>query len=98
MTEQGPEPTGWELLRAINRIEKELAQIGEKVVSHAAYESDQRGNDERHSRTENRVKDLESTVAEADKLKRQQHLTIALAITSPLVAFVLTFLRAWIPT
>ncbi len=41
MTEQqGPEPTGWELLRGLNRIEERLTGMASSFVSQVAFEGE----------------------------------------------------------
>lgn len=86
MTEQGPEPTGWELLRAIRDLKTELGKVGDKVVPLGVYAADQKANDDRHVRSEERITAQEKNAVEADKLKRSQRLTISLAFATPVIA------------
>jgi len=104
MTEQGPEPTGWELLRAINRIERAVESGLSRAVQLDAYAADQRGVDERFQRAEARLrtveqaqKDEKTAEQDATRLKRSQQLTITLAIASPVLSFLLLLVGRWIP-
>ena len=92
MTEQGPEPTGWELMRRLDDLQRAIDKVGDRVVPLGVYESDQRGNAERHARSEARLKLLEETGVEGEKLRRQTRLTVALAIVSPILSAGLAYL------
>ena len=93
----GPEPTGWELLRAIGGLRSDIHEISEKVVPLALYTAEKHAHEERQSRAEARLKNLEGGLIEAEKLRRQQRLTITLAIAAPVVAFTFTLLRDYFP-
>lgn len=95
--DSGPEPTGWELMRAIVRLENLITNSANASVQQKVYDSDRTGNDDRHARAEARIRDLETRNAneaqqrqhvaeEAEKMRRQQKLTISLAIASPFLA------------
>ena len=88
MPDQGPEPTGWELLRSLDGLKKDIAKIGDKVVPLDVYNADKQGISERFGRVESRVRDQEQNGQDAEKLKRSQRLTVSLAIASPVLAFV----------
>jgi hypothetical protein len=85
MPDQGPEPTGWELLRRFDGLEREISKIGDKVVPLDVYNADKQGIAERFVRVESRVRDQGQ---DAEKLKRSQKLTVSLAIASPVLAFI----------
>lgn len=92
----GPEPTGWELLRGLQELKQEVGKIGEKVVPLDVYNADKQGTAERFVRVEARVSGIETNSVEAEKLKRQQRLTISLAIASPFLALLVGFIgRSW---
>ncbi|MFJ3383988.1 MULTISPECIES: hypothetical protein [unclassified Curtobacterium] len=100
---QGPEPTGWELMRRLDSLSLEISSIGNKVVSQAAYDSDKRGLDERLHRIEGEIDGFHTKTAERDKseaaqrgenerFRKNMNLSIALAVASPIIAFIVTFL------
>lgn len=105
MTNQlGPEPTGWELMRGLDGVRKEIEKIGSRVVPLDVYAADRKGADERFQRAEARLRDVEvekaeskrqqeANAAEAEKLRRQQRFAIALALVSPLLALVIDAIR-----
>lgn len=86
--DEGPEPTGWELMRGLNEVKDLLRTQAAKYVDVGVYRADTKGNDERHDRAEGRITELEKSLQDADKLKRAQALTIALAITVPIITLV----------
>lgn len=88
----GPEPTGWELLRGLENLSKEVAKVGDRVVPLDVYNADKIGNSERHGRSEARIGSLEANGIEQDKLRRSQRLTISLAIVGPILSFALGYL------
>lgn len=92
MPPEGAEPTPWELMRGIDRLENAVNQLGGKVVSTDVYLADKRAAEERVGRAESRLRDLEGAGQETEKLKRQQRLTITLALASPVVGLVVTFI------
>jgi hypothetical protein len=86
--EQGPEPTNWELMRRLDKVDESIGKLGTDFLSTAVYSADKRGNDDRHTRAESRLTELEKNAQDADKLKRSQRLTITLAFAVPIVTFV----------
>jgi hypothetical protein len=88
MPDQGPEPTGWELLRNLQDLKADVAKIGDKVVPLDVYNADKSGIAERFLRIESRMRDQEQNGQDAEKLKRSQKLAISLAIASPVLAFI----------
>jgi hypothetical protein len=84
--DQGPEPTGWELLRSLDGLKAEVAKVGDRVVPLDVYNADKQGIAERFVRVESRVRDQEQNGQDAEKLKRSQKLTVSLAIASPILA------------
>lgn len=84
MPDQGPEPTPWELMRGLQRIEASVEKLGGKVVSTDLYLADK-------SRSDARLRTLEEQTQEAEKLRRQQRLTITLAIASPVLVIAAQF-------
>ncbi|TFD09833.1 hypothetical protein E3T26_14495 [Cryobacterium sp. TMT1-21] len=53
MADNGPEPTPWELMRGLTRVEEAIHQLGGKVVSLELYTADQ-------LRVSSRLRDLET--------------------------------------
>ena len=86
MPPEGPEPSNWELMRGLDRLEKTVDRLGGKVVSTEVYVADKQAADARATRGESRIRDLENQAQDAEKLKRTQRTTIILAICSPLLA------------
>jgi|SRR5690606_18583898 len=95
--DSGPEPTGWELMRAITRLERVITDSANAAVQQKVYDADKKGNDERHGRSESRIRDLEATNAreaeskraqleEAERVRRTTKLSISLAVASPFIA------------
>lgn len=104
---QGPEPTGWELLRGLNSLREEVSKVGGRVVSMEVYTADKRGVDERFGRAEERIRELETERAAAvkdrdaaavasEKQRRQNQFAIALAVVGPILGFILTRLTGGI--
>ncbi len=94
MAGDAAEPTPWELMRGIERLESAVKDLGGKVVSTDVYLADKKGADERATRAESRIRDLEGALQEAEKLRRSQRFTISLAIASPVIACVMAFVIA----
>jgi len=92
MPDDGPEPTGWELMRGLTEVKQAVKDLGSGFVTVKEYAADTKGNDERHERAEARLADLERNAQDADKLKRQQRLTITIAFAVPIVTFVANYL------
>lgn len=84
----GPEPTNWELMRRLDKLDANIERMGAGFVTVGVYAADKKGNDERHVRGEDRLTDLEKNMQDADKLRRQQRLTVTLAFAIPIVTFV----------
>jgi hypothetical protein len=59
----GPEPTGWELMRGLNEIKGILAGLGQNYVPSGTYQANQES-------TSNTLKQLAESVA-AERLERQ---------------------------
>lgn len=103
METQGPEPTGWELMRGLDAVRDEVRNIGGKVVSQAAYDSDKIGIDTRFKRIENEV-DAFHTIAkerdnkeqaqrqENDRFRKNMNLSLTLAVASPVIAIIVAVL------
>lgn len=103
MDTQGPEPTGWELMRGLDAVREEVRALGGKVVSQAAYDSDKKGIDVRFKRLEDEVdsfhtKSSERDKAEAaqrqenDRFRKNMNLSLTLAVASPIIATIIAFL------
>lgn len=58
MADQGPEPTPWELMRGLSRVEDAVHKLGGKVVSVDLYAADQ-------DRVNSRLRDLETGIRDA---------------------------------
>jgi len=98
-TDQGAEPTGWELMRALSdfkndikadiaEVKQDVSQLGGRVVSVDVYNADQRGNTQRHERAEARIRDIENGQVESDKLQRSQRIAITVGVLAPVVTFI----------
>lgn len=90
--DEGPEPTGWELMRGLVEVKAAVKDLGSGFVPLGVYAADAKGNDDRHERAESRLAELEKNAQEADKLKRNQRLTISLAFAVPIVTFVANYI------
>jgi hypothetical protein len=97
--DQGAEPTGWELMRAltsfkddikadIGGVKTDVALLGGRVVSIDVYSADQRGNTLRHERAETRIRDIENGQVEAEKLRRSTRIAMAIAVLAPILSIV----------
>ncbi|WP_022886351.1 hypothetical protein [Glaciibacter superstes] len=96
MPDQGPEPTPWELMRGLKRVEDAVGAIGGKVVSVELYAADK-------ARTDSRLRDIEQGLKEAaqasraeenrseDQKARNRWLLIGL-IASPFVSAIAIFI------
>lgn len=92
--EQGPEPTTWEVMRGLDLLRAEVEKIGSRVVSIDVYNVDKIAHSDRTGRAESRIRDLEQNAVESEKLKRQQRLTISLAVASPFIGAAAVWLMA----
>jgi hypothetical protein len=90
--DQGPEPTGWELMRGLTEVKEAIKELGADVLPISVYNEAQRGNTQRHERAEARIKDLEQNATESEKLRRSTRLAISLAIASPIVTLLVGYL------
>lgn len=97
MTDLGPEPTGWELMRGMADLKAAVEKLGDKVVPLDVYNADKRGVDERFNRVESRVRDVEAAGVEGEKLRRATRLTITIAAVGPILAFALSYLAKVLP-
>lgn len=107
----GPEPTGWELLRAIQALQATMSQTLNTFVQSAVYNADRRGIDERFARLETRVRDTEQELAAVDQRRSddkekererddQQRKTVAsvrLAVVLAVLGPIVGFLLTRIP-
>lgn len=100
---QGPEPTGWELMRGLEGLRDEVRNIGGKVVTQAAYDSDKRAMEDRlkamrdeidgfHTKSSDRDRAEAAQRSENDRFRKNMNLSIALAVASPIIAAVVSFL------
>lgn len=100
---QGPEPTGWELMRGLDSLREEVRAIGGKVVSQAAYDSDKVGMNERfrriedeidgfHTKSAERDRAEQAQRAEADRMRKTMTLSVALAIAGPIITAIVGIL------
>lgn len=102
---QGPEPTGWELMRGLERVQQSIDSLGGKVVTQAAYDSDKVGMNERfrriedeidgfHTKSAERDKAEAAQRAEADRMRKTMTLSVALAIAGPIITAIVGILLA----
>jgi len=96
MAENGPEPTPWELMRGLSRVEEAIHQLGGKVVSLDLYTADQ-------VRVSSRLRDLETGIREAkaaetaadnradDQRARNRWLIIGM-VAGPFVSTIVVFI------
>ena len=96
MVDQGPEPTPWELMRGLNRVEDAIHKLGGKVVSIDLYTADQ-------NRVNTRLRELETGIRDAktaelaadnradDQKSRIRWILIGL-VASPFLAAIVFFI------
>ncbi|MDJ0337480.1 hypothetical protein [Cryobacterium sp. PH31-O1] len=96
MAEQGPEPTPWELMRGLSRVEDAVHQLGGKVVNIDLYAADQ-------ARVNTRLRDLETGIRDAktaevaadnraDDQKARNRWTLIGLFASPFIAAIAIFI------
>lgn len=101
---QGPEPTGWELMRGLERVQQSIDSLGGKVVTQAAYDSDKRAMEERMKVMRDEIDDFHTKSSDRDRaeaaqreentrFRKNMNLSIALAVASPIIAAVVGFLQ-----
>ncbi|MBN9209365.1 MAG: hypothetical protein J0H96_11965 [Microbacterium ginsengisoli] len=89
-----PEPSGWELMRAINGLRESVNGLAAGMVTQATlaiYQSAQKQTDDRQDA---RIKQLENDLADARKTKAQQWFAIGLSglgVLGTIVAGVIVF-------
>ena len=99
MTDSGPEPTGWELMRGLRDLKDEISKIGGRVVPLEVYNADKQGIADRFTRLESRQRDSETAAAEekqsaeaarreTEKMKRQNQFVIAMAVGSAVLSVI----------
>lgn len=102
---QGPEPTGWELMRRLDDVKASIDSLGGKVVTQAAYDSDKKALEDRmkdmrdeidgfHTKSAERDKAEAAQRAEADRMRKTATLSIALAIAGPIITAIVGILLA----
>ncbi|MBF4602846.1 hypothetical protein [Curtobacterium sp. VKM Ac-2884] len=102
---QGPEPTGWELMRGLDSLREEIRAIGGKVVTQDTYQADRRALDARmkdmrdeidgfHTKSAERDKAEASQRAESDRMRKTATLSIALAVAGPIITAIVGILLA----
>lgn len=89
---QGPEPTGWELMRGLDSLKVSVDRLGGQVLPIGVYNADKTGVDDRFKRAEARLAELEKNATEGEKLRRSNRLAISLAIASPIITFIIGYL------
>ena len=62
MPDQGPEPTGWELMRGLKRVEDAIHESYGNFVSVALFSAAQVREDERHTATVDHMADVRKDV------------------------------------
>lgn len=73
------EPTGWELLRGIDRLGESINTVVQGMVTHAHLAVYQAAQAESDKRQNERITALESSAAEQRKTRQQQWFSIGLA-------------------
>lgn len=84
MTE--PEPSGWELMRAIESLRKSVDSAVAGMVTQATLAIYQQAQKEKDDRQDARIKQLEADLTEQRKTKAQQWFAIALSIVGGVVS------------
>lgn len=95
----GPEPTGWELMRGLEDVRRSVEKVGERVVSTDVYNANNTATAERFERIEARVRDREIAAAAAvtaaedarkenDKIRRQNQFVVSMAVVSMVLSIV----------
>lgn len=84
-----PEPNGWELLSAVERVEKRLDSISKGFVSTEVFGLFQTQVQEDRADDRAAMQELRSQLAEAEKEKARNRFALALSIIA-IVAAVLT--------
>jgi hypothetical protein len=96
MADNGPDPTPWELMRGLTRVEEAIRQFTGKVVSLDVYNADK-------ERMNSRLRDLETearaakaaeTAADnrAEDQRSRNRWTIIALIASPFVSAIVIFI------
>lgn len=67
VTESGPEPTGWELMRAITEVKETLKTLGQNYVPSGTYQSDQKYTADTLKELATAIKDEQTARAISDK-------------------------------
>ena len=71
--ESGPEPTGWELMRGLRRIEESLSSLGQKVVPLDLYMRDREHTQQEMKSMAGKVAHLEQSMdAERDQRAKEE--------------------------
>lgn len=102
---QGPEPTGWELMRGLERVQQSIDSLSGKVVTQPAYDSDKRALEEWkksirdeidgfHTKSSERDKAEQAQRAEADRMRKTMTLSVALAVAGPIITAIVGILSA----
>lgn len=75
-------------MRGLTEVKTLINDQGKSYVNQGVYNSDSRGNNERHTRAEDRLSELEKNMQDSEKLKRSQRLNVTLAISVPIITLV----------
>lgn len=95
MTE--PEPSGWELMRALRDMRDSIDKLAAGMVSQALFTASQQAQKETDDRQNARLKQVEDEIAEQGKKRAQQWFAIGsiglTALASLAVGLVLNIVR-----
>lgn len=94
MSTNGPEPTGWELMRSIESLKKSVDTWATSMVTQATLAIYEERQKERDARQDARIAQLESENTDQRKTKAQQWFAIGLAglgFVSSIVTAVVVF-------
>ena len=96
MTE--PEPTGWELMRAMRELRASVDKVTAGMVTQSLFAAFQQAQKETDERQNARIKDLETAQEEQRKERARQWFAIVMAIVSGIVSLgVALILRLGMP-
>lgn len=95
MTE--PEPTGWELMRAMRELRTSVDKVTAGMVTQSLFAAFQHAQKETDERQNARIKDLETSQEEQRKERARQWFAIVMAIVSGVVSLGVALVLRGIP-
>jgi hypothetical protein len=89
-----PEPSAWELMRAIHALTRTVESLAANMMTAAMFDIHQRGTDRRIEQVEKDLRDVEGRLDDDSKFRRQVWSSVIVGIFLALFGIVLSLVQA----